>query len=150
MFFFIIELITSVQFYPQKELSLLVKEFTVIKIQLMRIAVEKNDTQWRDKNDNQIIKLGLFSRKTQINKLSRLINLLKQELNIIGRRAERKDFVDELSKVLLIFPKRIEDRPGLPGGIQVKSKYEISPEEKQKFDLYYIKHNFVLMDIVIF
>lgn len=128
----------------------MVKEFTVIKIQLMRIAVEKNDTQWKDKNDNQIIKLGLFSRKTQINKLSRLINLLKQELNIIGRRAERKDFVDELSKVLLNFPKRIEDRPGLPGGIQVKSKYEISPEEKQKFDLYYIKHNFVLMDIVIF
>ncbi|RGW63198.1 sugar transferase [Enterococcus durans] len=136
-------------FYLQKRLGLLGKEFKVIKLRSMRLDAEKNGAQWADKNDNRITKVGHFIRKTRIDELSQLINVLKGDMSIIGPRPERKIFVDEFSEEIPNFPKRMEVKPGLTGWAQVNGGYDISPEEKLKLDLHYIDHKSISMDVSI-
>ncbi|HFU5879306.1 sugar transferase [Enterococcus faecalis] len=136
-------------FYLQKRLGLLGKEFKVIKLRSMRLDAEKNGAQWADKNDNRITKVGHFIRKTRIDELPQLINVLKGDMSIIGPRPERKIFVDEFSEEIPNFPKRMEVKPGLTGWAQVNGGYDISPEEKLKLDLHYIDHKSISMDVSI-
>lgn len=136
-------------FYLQKRLGLLGKEFNVIKLRSMRLDAENNDAQWADKNDSRITKVGHFIRKTRIDELPQLINILKGDMSNIGPRPERKVFVDKFSKKLPNFPKRMEVKPGLTGWAQVNGGYDISPEEKLELDLYYIKHKSISMDVAI-
>lgn len=136
-------------FYFQKRLGLLGKEFNVIKLRSMRLDAEKNGAQWADKNDNRITKVGCFIRKTRVDELPQLVNVLKGDMSIIGPRPERKIFVDEFSKELPEFPKRMEVKPGLTGWAQINGGYDITPGEKLELDLYYIKHKSLKMDLAI-
>ncbi|EJJ1465390.1 exopolysaccharide biosynthesis polyprenyl glycosylphosphotransferase [Enterococcus faecalis] len=137
-------------FYLQKRLGLLGKEFKVIKLRSMRLDAEKNGAKWADKNDDRITKVGHFIRKTRIDELPQLINVLKGDMSIIGPRPERKIFVDEFSKEIPNFPKRMEVKPGLTGWAQVNGGYDISPKEKLELDLHYIKNKSLKMDLAIF
>lgn len=136
-------------FYLQKRLGLLGKEFKVIKLRSMFLDAEKNGAQWADKNDSRITRVGQFIRKTRIDELPQLVNVLIGDMSIIGPRPERKIFVDEFVKELPNFPKRMEVKPGLTGWAQINGGYDITPEEKLNLDLYYIKNKSIKMDVAI-
>lgn len=136
-------------FYVQSRMGFMGKEFNLIKLRSMRTDAEKNGAQWADKNDSRITKVGRFIRKTRIDELPQIFNVLKGEMSIIGPRPERKIFVEEFVKYIPDFPKRLEVKPGLTGWAQVNGGYEITPEEKLRLDLFYIENRRFLLDVKI-
>ena len=136
-------------FYVQSRMGFMGKEFNLIKLRSMRTDAEKNGAQWADKNDSRITKVGRFIRKTRIDELPQIFNVLKGEMSIIGPRPERQIFVEEFVKYIPDFPKRLEVKPGLTGWAQVNGGYEITPEEKLRLDLFYIENRRFLLDVKI-
>ena len=136
-------------FYVQSRMGLMGKEFNLIKLRSMRTDAEKNGAQWADKNDPRITKVGRFIRKTRIDELPQIFNVLKGDMSIIGPRPERQIFVEEFVKYIPDFPKRLEVKPGLTGWAQVNGGYEILPEQKLELDLYYINNKSLILDILI-
>lgn len=136
-------------FYVQSRMGLMGKEFNLIKLRSMRTDAEKNGAQWADKNDPRITKVGRFIRKTRIDELPQIFNVLKGEMSIIGPRPERQIFVEEFVKYIPNFPKRLEVKPGLTGWAQVNGGYEILPEQKLELDLYYINNKSLWIDMEI-
>ena len=136
-------------FYVQSRMGLMGKEFNLIKLRSMRTDAEKNGAQWADKNDPRITKVGRFIRKTRIDELPQIFNVLKGDMSIIGPRPERQIFVEEFVKYIPDFPKRLEVKPGLTGWAQVNGGYEITPEEKLRLDLFYIENRRFLLDVKI-
>lgn len=136
-------------FYVQSRMGFMGKEFNLIKLRSMRTDAEKNGAQWADKNDSRITKVGRFIRKTRIDELPQIFNVLKGDMSIIGPRPERQIFVEEFVKYIPNFPKRLEVKPGLTGWAQVNGGYEITPEEKLRLDLFYIENRRFLLDVKI-
>lgn len=136
-------------FYIQKRTGLMGREFNLIKLRSMRLDAEKNGAQWAEAEDPRITKVGRFIRKTRIDELPQILNVINGDMSLIGPRPERPVFVEEFSKYIPNFPKRLEIKPGLTGWAQVNGGYEINPEDKLKLDLYYINNNTVLLDVTI-
>lgn len=136
-------------FYFQQRIGLNGKKFNVIKIRSMKIDAEQNGAQWATKNDPRITKVGTFIRKTRIDELPQVINVLKGDMSIIGPRPEREIFTEQFEKEMPGFKKRLRVKPGLKGWAQVNGGYDISPAEKLKLDLYYINNQSLRLDIKI-
>jgi len=136
-------------FYSQERLGKNGKSFSIYKIRSMYIDAEANGAQWADKEDSRITRMGKFIRKTRIDELPQLLNILKGDMSIVGPRPERDIFAEEFSKEIPNFNDRLMVKPGLTGLAQVNGGYEISPKEKLKYDLYYIKHRSLWMDLSI-
>ncbi|MEG2789546.1 MAG: exopolysaccharide biosynthesis polyprenyl glycosylphosphotransferase [Romboutsia sp.] len=137
-------------FYNQKRLGLNGNVFYIYKIRSMKIDAEQlSGAQWAQQNDPRITKVGKFIRKTRIDEIPQLINILVGDMSIIGPRPERPELTYEFNKNIPGFINRLAVKPGLTGWAQVNGGYEISPEEKLHYDLEYINNRSVLMDIKI-
>lgn len=137
-------------FYKQERLSKNNKIFFVYKLRSMRIDAEKNGIQqWAQKNDIRITKTGKFIRKTRIDEIPQFLNILKGDMSLIGPRPERPELTYKFNEEIPGFMDRLLVKPGLTGLAQVNGGYDISPEEKLKWDLDYIKNRSLLMDIKI-
>lgn len=139
-------------FFKQRRTGLYNKEFDVIKFRSMRSDAEKNGAQWASKNDIRVTRIGKFIRKTRIDELPQLINVLKGEMSMVGPRPEREVFIEELEKVIPYYRFRHSVRPGITGLAQVKYAYGASVDDaiwKHKYDVYYIKHHDLFMDFKI-
>ena len=115
----------------------------------MRLDAEKNGAVWASKNDPRVTRVGRFIRKTRIDELPQLINVLKGDMSVIGPRPERMDFVRELSQKLPYYDIRHSVRPGITGWAQVLYPYGASLEDsrlKLEYDLYYIKHLSIMLE----
>ncbi|MBN2789066.1 MAG: sugar transferase [Candidatus Delongbacteria bacterium] len=139
--------------YTQKRVGKDFKEFTVYKFRSMRQDAEaKTGAVWATKNDPRITKFGNFMRKTRIDELPQLINVLLGNMSFVGPRPERKIFVDKFIKNIPFYYKRLHVKPGLTGWAQVKHKYDESVEdvkEKLKYDLFYIENLSLKLDFII-
>lgn len=138
--------------FTQRRTGLHNKEFDVIKFRSMRQDAEKHGAKWASEHDNRVTQVGRFIRKTRIDELPQLLNVLKGEMSLIGPRPEREVFISELEKKIPYYRFRHAVRPGISGLAQVKYCYGASLEDavwKHKYDIYYIKHYNVLMDIKI-
>lgn len=136
--------------YRQDRVGLHEKEFTVYKFRSMRQDAEKNGAVWADKNDARVTRFGKFMRKTRIDELPQLWNVLKGDMSFIGPRPERMTFVKELKKTIPYYGMRHTVKPGLTGWAQVSYPYGASVEDarrKLEYDLYYIKNLSLLLDI---
>ena len=136
-------------FYRQKRVGQYNQEFEVIKFRSMRADAEKNGAQWASKNDSRVTRVGNFIRKTRIDELPQLINVLKGEMSMVGPRPEREVFIKELETVIPYYRFRHAVKPGITGLAQVKYPYGASVEDavwKHKYDIYYIKHQSFFMD----
>lgn len=136
--------------YRQKRVGQYNDEFEVIKFRSMAIDAEKSGAQWALENDTRVTKVGKFIRKTRIDELPQLINVLKGEMSIIGPRPEREVFISKLEKIIPYYRFRHAVRPGITGLAQVSYPYGASVEDavwKHKYDIYYIKHHSILLDI---
>lgn len=119
------------------------KEFKCIKFRSMRLDAEANGAQFASENDPRVYPWGEFMRKTRIDELPQLLNVLKGEMHFIGPRPERKYWIEQFEKEIPYYNERHLIRPGITGWAQVMYPYGANAQDaKQKlmYDLYYIKH----------
>nr|WP_164518180.1 sugar transferase [Pseudoalteromonas rubra] len=137
-------------FYKQKRVGLYNDEFEVIKFRSMKQDAENDGAQWAKKNDSRVTQVGKFIRKTRIDELPQLVNVLKGEMSLVGPRPERDIFVSELEKEIPYYRFRHAVKPGITGLAQVSYPYGASVEDaiwKHKYDVYYIKHYTLFLDL---
>jgi lipopolysaccharide/colanic/teichoic acid biosynthesis glycosyltransferase len=91
--------------------------------------------------------LGAKLRKSRLDELPQLFNILKGDMSIVGPRPERACFYDEFEKYIPHFRQRLTVRPGLTGHAQVNGGYDLKPEEKIVYDMEYIANRSLRMDI---
>ena len=135
--------------YKQERMGKGGKRFYIYKLRSMRTDAEKFGAKWAEKDDPRITKVGRFIRKTRIDEIPQLFNILKGDMSIIGPRPERPSFTIEFNEEIPGFINRLAIKPGLTGWAQVNGGYEITPEEKLVEDLYYIRNRSILLDMKI-
>ena len=134
--------------YRQERIGEYGKRFHVIKYRSMQTDAECDGVaRWAAKDDHRVTRVGRFIRKTRLDELPQLWNVLRGDMSIIGPRPERPQFVDDFNTRIRYYPLRHCVKPGLTGWAQLRYPYGSSledAEEKLKFDLFYVKnHNFV-------
>lgn len=136
--------------FVQYRVGLNNREFKLYKIRSMIINAEKNGYKWAAINDCRITAFGRLIRKTRVDELPQLINVLKGEMSLIGPRPELEFFYRKFERDIPEFRTRLLVKPGLTGWAQVNGGYEISPREKLELDLYYIDNFGALIEWKIF
>ena len=130
-------------FFRQTRVGLHGELFSLIKFRTMRQDAEANGAVWATKNDSRITPLGKFMRRTRLDEIPQLWNVLRGDMGFVGPRPERPEFVQWLTQEIPFYEIRHIVRPGLTGWAQVRYQYGASLEEtkrKLEYDLYYIKH----------
>lgn len=129
------------------------KPFTLMKFRSMRRDAEsKTGAVWSQENDPRITRVGNFLRRSRLDEIPQLLNILKGDMSLVGPRPERPEFVSELKKRIPYYSERHYVKPGLTGWAQVCYPYGSSVEdaiEKLRYDLYYIKNISILLDFYI-
>ncbi|MEA5115744.1 MAG: TIGR03013 family XrtA/PEP-CTERM system glycosyltransferase [Geobacteraceae bacterium] len=131
-------------FFSQERVGEGEKPFTIYKFRTMRQDAEDGTgAVWARRNDPRITKLGSFLRKSRIDEIPQLFNVLLGEMSLVGPRPERPEFVEELKKIIPYYSERHFVKPGVTGWAQVCYPYGSSVEdalEKLRYDLYYTKN----------
>jgi len=139
-------------FYKQTRTGKNNQEFKVWKFRTMVKNAEKKGGKWTKEKDPRITKVGGFLRKTRLDELPQIINILKGDMSLIGPRAERIEFVKKRNKELPYYSIRHIIKPGITGWAQIKFPHGVMPEhakEKLRYDLYYIKNRSLVFDFFI-
>jgi exopolysaccharide biosynthesis polyprenyl glycosylphosphotransferase len=130
--------------YRQRRVGLHGVPFTVLKFRSMAVDAEaKTGAVWATRNDPRVTRVGRFIRRTRLDELPQLINVLRGEMAIVGPRPERPEFVATLSEQIPFYQQRHYVKPGLTGWAQINYKYGDTIEDtivKLEYDLYYIKN----------
>lgn len=135
--------------YTQKRVGLNGRVFKIYKLRSMYIDAEKDGPKWASENDERITKVGRIIRKTRIDELPQLVNILKRDMSFIGPRPERPEFIKEFIKYIPDFNDRLLVKPGITGWAQVNGGYSLTPKEKLEFDKYYIKNRGFKLDLLV-
>ncbi len=138
--------------YRQVQVGINNRPFRIYKFRSMRTDAEKNGAQWARRNDPRVTSLGRFLRRTHLDELPQLINVVKGEMSLVGPRPERPVFVTELSEKIEAYPLRLSVKPGITGLAQVHHRYDESIEDvkvKLGYDLAYVRTCGFFMDIKI-
>ena len=136
--------------YRQQRVTRGGRIFWLYKLRSMRPDAERNGAQWADKNDSRITKVGMFLRRSRLDEIPQLVNILKGDMSIVGPRPERPCFVEDLSRQLRLYDLRHTVRAGLTGWAQINYHYGASLEDAQRkleYDLFYIKNFSLLRDL---
>ncbi len=139
-------------FFRQTRVGVGGHEFNVIKFRTMFTNAEAAGARWATKNDPRVTKIGMFMRKTRLDEIPQLWNILRGEMDFVGPRPERPEFIPMLSKELPFYYLRHLVRPGLTGWAQIRYGYGATlaeTKEKLEYDLYYLKHMSLGLDLFI-
>lgn len=139
-------------FFKQTRVGVNGRTFAVYKFRSMFTDAEAAGAKWATKNDPRVTKFGMFMRKTRIDEIPQLWNVLRGDMGFVGPRPERPEFVPMLAEALPFYYMRHLIRPGLTGWAQVRYGYGATMEqnrEKLEYDLYYIKHMSLGLDLLI-
>ena len=126
--------------------------FEVMKFRSMGVDAEKNGAVWAQQNDPRVTTWGKIMRKTRIDELPQIFNILRGDMSFVGPRPERPEFVEQLVQEIPHYDQRHLVKPGLTGWAQVAFRYGGSIEdtaEKLRYDLYYIKNTGLSFDFLI-
>ena len=137
-------------FYSQNRIGKNKKIFKVYKFRTMIPDAEKiSGAVWSTKNDPRITKIGHILRKTALDEIPQLLNIIRGEMSFVGPRAERPELHNEFTKTIPEFDERLKVTPGLSGLAQISGSYDLEPSEKIKFDIEYIEKMSLFFDIKI-
>lgn len=139
-------------FYRQQRVTRDGNIFWLFKLRTMKVDAEQNGPQWTDAADPRITRVGAFLRRTRIDEVPQLINILRGDMSLVGPRPERPEFVSQLTEKLRLYNIRHSVRAGLTGWAQINFKYGASVEDskrKLEYDLYYIKNFSIVRDLLI-
>ncbi|HWI41385.1 MAG TPA: TIGR03013 family XrtA/PEP-CTERM system glycosyltransferase, partial [Verrucomicrobiae bacterium] len=129
------------------------KRFMLYKFRTMRTDAEAaSGAVWATENDPRVTRLGRFLRKSRIDEIPQLFNVIRGDMSLVGPRPERPEFVEKLKEVVPYYSERHFVKPGVTGWAQVRYPYGASVEdalEKLRYDLYYIKNFSLLFDLMI-
>lgn len=134
--------------YKQVRCTRDMREFQILKFRSMRTDAEKDGVaRLASKNDSRITPIGKFIRKVRIDELPQLFNILKGEMSFIGPRPERPEIIRQYQEDMPEFMFRTKVKAGLAGYAQVYGKYNTTPYDKLKLDLFYIENYSVWLDL---
>ena len=139
-------------FYSQERVSRGGRKFKIIKFRTMRVDAEKMGAQWAAQNDSRVTRIGRILRRTRIDEIPQLFNVLVGQMSMVGPRPERPVFVDQLSDQIRLYHLRHSVKAGVTGWAQINYPYGASVEDsmrKLEYDLFYLKHFSVLRDLSI-
>jgi lipopolysaccharide/colanic/teichoic acid biosynthesis glycosyltransferase len=138
--------------YRQRRVGRYGQAFDVLKFRSMGADAELNGAVWAAPNDPRNTRVGGFIRKTRIDELPQLINVLRGEMSLVGPRPERPEFVEQFEQKLPFYRGRHAVRPGITGWAQLCYPYGANEQdalEKLQYDLYYVKNRSVIFDLAI-
>ena len=135
-------------FYKQERLTTNGKRFNVIKFRSMIQNAEKDGVaRLASEGDSRITPVGHFIRKTRLDELPQLFNILKGDMSFVGPRPERPEIAEQYEKDMPEFALRLQVKAGLTGYAQVYGKYNTPPYDKVQMDLMYIANQSILEDL---
>lgn len=139
--------------YRQERIGLNGTVFRLFKFRSMRVDAERDGVaRWAALNDPRVTLVGSMIRKTRIDEIPQILNVLRGEMSFVGPRPERPAFVAELGALIPFYDYRHAVKPGITGWAQINYPYGASVEDarrKLQFDLYYIKNQSLLLDLLI-
>lgn len=138
-------------FYCQERVGKNGRVFKIIKFRSMREDAEQNGPVWAAAQDDRITRYGRFIRRTRMDELPQLLNVLAGDMSFVGPRPERPVFVNELIEKIPFYSIRHVLKPGITGWAQINYPYGASIEDtlhKLEYDIYYIKNLSIGMDLV--
>ena len=139
-------------FYSQERVGQNGRPFRLYKFRTMRLDAEKGKSVWATVNDPRITRVGRWLRRTRLDELPQLCNVLIGHMSIVGPRPERPDIVDELVGCVPFYAERHLVKPGITGWAQISFRYGNTIEDakrKLQYDLYYLKHTSFELDMMI-
>ena len=140
-------------FFSQQRVGLNGKAFQVLKFRSMSIDAEGDGkARWATVNDSRVTRVGAFIRRTRIDELPQIFNVLSGEMAFIGPRPERPEFVQQLAERIPYYNSRHAVKPGITGWAQLCYPYGASEEDarqKLQFDLYYVKNQSLFLDLMV-
>lgn len=134
-------------FYTQPRLTKDGKVFKILKFRSMKVNSEKDGARLAAKNDNRITKVGRVLRATHLDELPQVFNILVGQMSVVGPRPERPQIAAEYEQEIPEFRFRLKVKAGLTGYAQVYGKYNTTPYDKLKLDMYYIQHYKMWTDV---
>ena len=138
--------------YRQERVTQGGRVFRILKLRTMRVDAEAGGAVWAAQKDSRITRVGRFLRRTRIDELPQLLNVLRGEMSFVGPRPERPVFVAELSRLIPLYNERHMVKAGITGWAQINYPYGASVDDarsKLSYDLYYVKNFSVLFDLLI-
>lgn len=133
--------------YTQKRLTIHGREFDIYKFRSMRVDSESDQVaRLATKNDDRITPIGKWLRRLHIDELPQLLNIFIGDMSIVGPRPERPDIAAEYEEYIPEFSYRLKVKAGLSGYAQVYGKYNTTPYDKLKLDLFYIQNYSIWKD----
>jgi sugar transferase (PEP-CTERM system associated) len=138
--------------YRQERVTLDGRIFSILKLRTMRVNAETQGAVWAGEKDSRITRIGSFLRRTRVDELPQLVNILRGEMSFVGPRPERPVFVNELAEKIPLYNERHMVKAGLTGWAQINYPYGASIDDarsKLSYDLYYVKNFSILFDFVI-
>lgn len=139
-------------FYRQVRVGQGGKTFTILKFRSMVAGADQNGHDFAQVNDPRVTRIGRFMRRSRLDELPQLINVLRGEMSLIGPRPEQVGFVEEFQEKIPFYAYRHMVKPGISGWAQVSHGYAAclsSAQEKLEYDLYYAKHCSFWLDLLI-
>lgn len=140
-------------FYTQMRVGLKGKHFRIYKLRTMRHGAEEGDeARWAGENDPRVTRVGRLLRRTQLDEIPQVLNVLKGDMSAVGPRPERPDFVNPFLETVPLYQVRHSVRPGMAGWALVNLGYSASEADsilKLQYDLYYVCNQSFWLDMVI-
>ena len=140
-------------FYRQQRLGRGGRVFVAYKLRSMMVDAESDSgPRWAMPHDRRVTRIGRVIRKLRLDEVPQLLNVLRNEMSVVGPRPERPEFVYQLSQEIPYYRARLAVKPGLTGWAQVRYRYGSSVEDalrKLQFDLFYIRHQSLALDVSI-
>ena len=140
-------------FYSQTRCGQGGKTFKILKFRTMVQNAEKDGkAQWAQKKDPRITRVGQFLRKSRLDELPQIINVLMNDMSLVGPRPERPEFIERLAKEVRFYRTRLTVKPGITGWAQIHYDYGNTVEDaliKLQYDFYYVRYLSVVLDIYI-
>ncbi len=137
-------------FYRQERVTRGGRHFRILKLRTMRMDAEAGGAVWAAAGDSRVTAVGRFLRRTRIDELPQLFNVLAGDMSLVGPRPERPEFIEKLSEQLPLYKERHAVKAGLTGWAQVNYPYGASLDDarsKLSYDLYYVKNFNILFDL---
>jgi exopolysaccharide biosynthesis polyprenyl glycosylphosphotransferase len=139
--------------YRQTRLGKQGLPFQIVKFRTM-VADAEGDGQprWAHPDDKRVTRLGRFLRRSRVDEIPQLWNVLKGEMSLVGPRPERPEFISTLEKKIPFYRARLVVKPGITGWAQINFRYGSTVNDaavKLEYDLYYVKHQSIWLDLLI-
>ncbi|HZX41111.1 MAG TPA: sugar transferase, partial [Myxococcaceae bacterium] len=138
--------------YRQERVGRNGKTYDLWKLRSMRLDAEKNGAVWAQAKDDRVTRVGRFIRKTRMDEIPQVFNVLRGDMSFVGPRPERRVFIEIISRDVPYYTLREGVKPGITGWAQIRYPYGASVEDgrnKLEFDLYYVKNGTLFLDLAI-